>query len=133
MSYGDYSGEDKPNKGQENGACNRRLCQAEPAIFYNHGSYSWYCVDCATDIGQDVVNKREWELRWQPRLGHPQFETREQINARKIDESAQKVKVDDFHKDQTDFLSMFPEYKRPKSQDANFRQKSYMNLKHRRR
>lgn len=82
MSYSDYSGPDKPNKGREGGACNRRRCQAEPADYYNHGSYSWYCADCAHDIGQDAFNLRDWQLNWEPRIGHPQFETRAQIDDR---------------------------------------------------
>lgn len=73
----------KPNKGLEGGACNRQSCQAEPALHYNHGSYAWYCDDCARDIGQDIVNKRDWDLRWKPECGHDMFETREQIDARK--------------------------------------------------
>lgn len=83
MAYGDYSGPDKPNKGHEGGACNRQRCQAEPANYYNHGSRSWYCVDCARDIGQDHVNKRHWDLEWKPDCGHDQFETREQMDERK--------------------------------------------------
>lgn len=84
MAYGDLplDAPEKPNKGHEGGACNRRACQAEPAIYWNHGSYSWYCADCARDIGQDPVNKRDWELRWQPQCGHPMFETREEMDAR---------------------------------------------------
>lgn len=87
MSYGDYpmGSPDKPNKGHEGGACNRQRCQAEPADWYNHGSYSWYCDDCAHDIGQDIMNLRDWTLRWKPDLGHDQFETREQMDARKGD------------------------------------------------
>jgi len=73
---------EKPNKGLEGGACNRRSCQAEPALWYNHGSYSWYCADCARDIGQDTFNLRDWKLRWEPQCGHPMFETREQMDAR---------------------------------------------------
>lgn len=82
MAFGDYSGPDKANKGHEGGACNRSRCQVEPANFYNHGSHSWYCADCARDIGQDVVNLRDWNLRWKPECGHDQFETREQMDAR---------------------------------------------------
>lgn len=84
MSYGDLppGAPHKPNKGLEGGACNRERCQAEPALYYNHGSYSWYCVDCARDIGLDPVNFRDWEMRWRPRCGHAQFETREEIDAR---------------------------------------------------
>lgn len=82
MSYGDHSGPDKQNKGQEGGACNRQRCQAEPANWYNHGSYSWYCDDCRRDIEFDHVNLRGWQRDWQPRCGHPQFETREEMTAR---------------------------------------------------
>ena len=78
MAYGDYSGPNKPNKGHEGGACNRTLCQAEPANWYNHGSYSWYCNDCARAIGRACA--RDTFAR---NLGHPMFETREQIDARK--------------------------------------------------
>jgi hypothetical protein len=83
MAYGDYNGPDKPNKGKEDGACNRRRCQCEPARWYNHGSYSWYCDDCARDIGQDPMNLRDWKLRYEPKLGHPMFETRQMMDDRK--------------------------------------------------
>lgn len=83
MAYGDYSGPPKENKGKEGGACNRALCQAEPANWYNHGSCSWYCYDCAIAIGQDAFNLRDWQRNWQPRLGHPMFETREMMDERK--------------------------------------------------
>lgn len=84
MAYGDLSldAPEKPNKGKEGGACNRRSCQDEPALWYNHGSYAWYCGDCAHDIGNDVVNRRNWDRDWLPRCGHPQFETREMMTAR---------------------------------------------------
>ena len=82
MAYGDYDGPNKPNKGHEGGACNRTRCQAEPALWYNHGSYSWYCSDCADDIGNDPVNMRDWMASWHPRLGHMMFETREQMDQR---------------------------------------------------
>lgn len=82
MAYGDYSGPDKANKGQEGGACNRSSCQAEPANWYNHGMYRWYCDDCRRDIQFDRFNLRDWQANWQPKCGHPQFETREMMNAR---------------------------------------------------
>lgn len=82
MAYGDYDGDDKPNKGKEGGACNRGRCQAEPAIWYNHGSLAWYCEDCRRDIQFDSFNLRDWERNWQPQLGHPMFETREMMLAR---------------------------------------------------
>lgn len=84
MAYGDlpHDAPCKPNKGKEDGACNRQSCQAEPARWYNHGSLSWYCDDCRKDIQFDSFNLRDWQLNWQPRLGHPMFETRQQIDAR---------------------------------------------------
>lgn len=82
MAYGDYSGPDKPNKGQEDGACNRQRCQAEPAPYFNHGSGAWYCPDCRRDIQFDSFNLRDWRLNWQPKVGHPMFETRAQMDAR---------------------------------------------------
>lgn len=84
MSFGDLplDAPEKPNKGKEGGACNRRSCQAEPALWYNHGSFAWYCEDCADAIGFDHVNLRHWQHNWQPKYGHPQFETREMMNTR---------------------------------------------------
>jgi hypothetical protein len=83
MAYGDYNGPDKPDKGHEGGSCNRQRCQASPADWYNHGSYSWYCRDCRDSIQFDVVNLRGWQRDWQPKCGHEQFETREMMDERK--------------------------------------------------
>lgn len=82
MAYGDYDGPDKPDKGIENGSCNRGLCQAPNAVWYNHGSNSWYCKDCRQDIEFDRFNKRDWDKNFKPRLDHPQFETRKMMIAR---------------------------------------------------
>lgn len=84
MAFGDLSldAPHKPNKGHEGGACNRQSCQAEPALWFNHGTQQWYCADCRRDIQFDAFNLRNWTQQWQPRLGHPMFETREQIDAR---------------------------------------------------
>ena len=84
MAYGDLpiGAKHKPNKGKEGGACNRERCQAEPANWYNHGSYAWYCEDCRVSIEFDPVNLRSWNERWRPECGHPQFETREMMDAR---------------------------------------------------
>ena len=82
MAYGDYSGPDKPDKGQEGGSCNRTLCQASRAIWYNHGSHSWYCADCRTDIEFDSFNWRDWQTNHKPTCGHPMFETRKMIEDR---------------------------------------------------
>ena len=91
MAYGDYDGPDKPNKGQEGGACNRQRCQAEPANWYNHGSHAWYCDDCARDIGQDSFNLRDWQLNYEPYCKHPMFETREQMDAQTLNVPEQYV------------------------------------------
>lgn len=86
--YGDLSldAPEKPNKGHEGGACNRRSCQAEPALWWNHGSHSWYCGDCAKQIGEDPVNELHWLVdfpRFFPRQERfPMFETREMMDTR---------------------------------------------------
>lgn len=84
MPYGSYNGPDKPNKGHEGGACNRQRCQAEPALFLNHGTDKWYCADCRHDIQFDTFNLRDWEANYQPRYGYPMFETRAEIDAREL-------------------------------------------------
>lgn len=83
MTYGDYSGSNKPDKGHEGGSCNRTRCQASPADWYNHGSYSWYCKNCRNQIEFDLVNLRHWNTDFKPRLKHPMFETRSMIDERK--------------------------------------------------
>lgn len=54
-------------KGTYLGNCNRTACQAPGAVWWNFGSRSWYCRDCAIllnrenakwvkqDIGRDVL------------------------------------------------------------------------------
>lgn len=79
MAYGDYEGPDKPDKGKEGGSCNRRRCQASPALWYNHGSFKWYCDECARDIGR--ANSHTWPLDF-PNAGHPMFETRAMMDIR---------------------------------------------------
>lgn len=83
MAYGYYDGPNKPDKGKEDGSCNRTRCQASPAIWWNHGSYSWYCADCRRDIEFDEFNMRDWERNFKPRLKHPMFETRQMMDERK--------------------------------------------------
>lgn len=89
MAYGDRERgiPDEIDKGEEGGACNRQLCQARPANWYNHGSGKWYCGDCKHDIGEDWVNRRNWNLRHRPALGHDMFETREMMDARLVCEA----------------------------------------------
>lgn len=81
MAYGDYSGPDKPDKGKEGGSCNRGRCQTAPALYYNHGSYAWYCRECRNQI-HDAVGQRHWKESF-PNADYPMFETREQMDARK--------------------------------------------------
>lgn len=82
MAYGNYTGPEKADKGQEGGSCNRTLCQAPGAVWYNHGSHAWYCAGCRYDIEFDSFNKRDWDTKWLPKKGHPMFETREMMAAR---------------------------------------------------
>jgi hypothetical protein len=82
VPYGAYHGPNKPDKGREGGSCNRTLCQASPAVWYNHGSYSWYCADCRVAIEFDTFNLKRWKIDFFPSIKHPMFETREMIVAR---------------------------------------------------
>lgn len=82
MSFGDYNGPDKPDKGLEGGSCNRTRCQASPARWFNHGSRHWYCEDCRRDIENDPVNKRDWAANFRPLVDHSMFETREMMEKR---------------------------------------------------
>lgn len=127
MAYGDLAQDAplKPNKGHEGGACNRRSCQAEPALYYNHGMSVWYCADCARDIGQDPVNLRDWTYRWKPKLGHDQFETREQIDAREAQLAAEDAAIkasDDFNLPPELDLSHYRDLQ-PKRGPSRFREK----------
>jgi hypothetical protein len=87
MAYGDYDGPNFPDKGKENGRCNRTRCQAPNAKWYNHGSNAWYCGQCRAEIQFDSFNMRDWHRNFRPRLGHPMFETREMMRDR-LDASA---------------------------------------------
>lgn len=77
----DYDGPEKADKGIEGGSCNRSACQAPGAIWFNHGSYALYCTACKNWISDEWAVRR-WERDF-ARCGHPQFETREMIDARK--------------------------------------------------
>ncbi|AHC30545.1 hypothetical protein CC53_gp128 [Rhizobium phage vB_RleS_L338C] len=85
MAYGDYNGPDKPDKGHEGGSCNRGRCQSSPALYYNHGSFSWYCLDCRNQIALDPVNRRSWQKDFEPTCHHQQFETRAEMDKRKAE------------------------------------------------
>lgn len=80
MAYGDYDGPNKPDKGKENGSCNRGRCQCSPAVWWNHGSFSWYCDDCKEAI-YDATGQRHWKNSF-PNVDFPMMETREMLNAR---------------------------------------------------
>lgn len=82
MPYPHYNGPDKADKEQEGGSCNRSRCQDSPAIWYNHGSHSWYCAGCRHEIQFDSFNLRDWNANFRPRYGHDMFETREMMTAR---------------------------------------------------
>jgi hypothetical protein len=43
----------KADKGKKAGSCNRRACQQPGAVFYNRGSYAYYCGACARLINGD--------------------------------------------------------------------------------
>jgi hypothetical protein len=83
MPYPHYNGPTKANKGLKDGACNRSRCQDEPAEWYNHGAYAWYCERCRWDIEFDSFNLRDWQAKWQTKCGHPMFETADQMVTRK--------------------------------------------------
>lgn len=80
MAYGDYDGPDKADKGKEGGSCNRSRCQAPQAVWWNHGSFSWYCESCMRDIYDDWA-KRMWKKDF-PNVDYPMFETREMMDKR---------------------------------------------------
>ena len=41
---------DAPDKGKENGSCNRKACQRPGAVFFNTSTRAWYCAPCAHKI-----------------------------------------------------------------------------------
>lgn len=45
------------DKGVWNGACNRSACLAYPALWYNRGSYAFYCEECAHMLNE--VNRND--------------------------------------------------------------------------
>ena len=52
--------ENKPDKGEQNGFCNRTACQKPGAIFYNHSTQKWYCLKCARMINE--MNPESFKL-----------------------------------------------------------------------
>lgn len=53
------------NKGMLNGTCNLSRCTTgKPATYYNHGSLSHYCEDCAKMLSEDPVNKQDAMIRF---------------------------------------------------------------------
>jgi len=45
-------------KGEHGGQCNRTVCEAFPATYYNYSTNKYYCVNCAWDI-QDFENTQK--------------------------------------------------------------------------
>jgi len=41
-----------PDKGKEDGACNRQNCQEPGATWFNRVMNAWYCPPCAMRINQ---------------------------------------------------------------------------------
>lgn len=80
MAYGDYDGPNKADKGQKHGSCNRTRCQDSSALWYNHGSFAWYCESCMRQI-YDGWGRRNWKESF-PKINFPQFETEEMMIAR---------------------------------------------------
>lgn len=54
MSYGayGYEGENKADKGKKAGSCNVTRCQRPGAVWYNRGTYAYYCGSCARRINE---------------------------------------------------------------------------------
>ena len=44
---------DKPDKGEFNGSCNRRVCQKPGATWLNHSTMRYYCTECAHMLNTD--------------------------------------------------------------------------------
>ena len=48
------------SKGTFNGVCNMSSCKTgNPATWYNHGSYAYYCKSCAMRLNADPYNARD--------------------------------------------------------------------------
>lgn len=52
--------DEKPDKGQKGGSCNRRACQAPGAMWFNHYTDKYYCQDCARLINR--ANPEGWPI-----------------------------------------------------------------------
>jgi rubredoxin len=50
-----YHKEITPEKGLENGNCNRQACQKPGATWWNRGSEAWYCPECAKLINMHPI------------------------------------------------------------------------------
>ena len=60
-----YTGPNKPDKGLEDGSCNRTACQAPGATWFNHSTRAWYCRPCAHLI--NAACRQDQFIRY---LGH---------------------------------------------------------------
>jgi hypothetical protein len=52
----------KPDKGLENGTCNRKACQAPGANWYNHSTRAFYCGNCAEVINYWAEHDEQYSL-----------------------------------------------------------------------
>ena len=50
---------EKADKGKPNGSCNRRACQRPGATWFNRGTQSYYCTDCAHMLNRDNPDTAE--------------------------------------------------------------------------
>jgi hypothetical protein len=39
-------------KGDHNDECNRTACDKKPAVYFNHSTRKFYCIDCAARINE---------------------------------------------------------------------------------
>lgn len=84
--YVDKSPDIKPDKGHENGSCNRTACQQSPATWFSNIMKKWYCARCADLIGNDPHNRRDWETDLKKYCPNGLFETRAMMDLREESE-----------------------------------------------
>lgn len=63
---------ENPDKGDRGGSCNRRVCQAPDAWWFNRSTERFYCESCANLINGFPPTQREsMRLYGEPRLCVP--------------------------------------------------------------
>jgi hypothetical protein len=60
VSVVDNDPPEKPDKGEKGGSCNRRVCQAPGAMWFNHYTNKYYCTECARLINR--ANPEGWPI-----------------------------------------------------------------------